>query len=332
MDYVKLGTTGLDVSRLCLGCMTFGDPDAGTHPWTLGEAESRPIMRRAVEHGINFFDTANSYSAGSSERIVGKLLKEFTRRDEVVVATKVFFSQWMGGDGPVPPNGRGLSRKAIMAAIDASLTRLGLDYVDLYQIHRWDYHTPIEETLEALHDVVKAGKARYLGASSMAAWQFAKAQATARTHGWSRFVTMQNYLNLLYREEEREMIPLCRDQGVGLIPWSPLARGRLTRPNGVETQRSTTDRLAQSLYNVMAAADAQVVNVVQQVAAQREVPMAQVSLAWVLAQDGVSAPIVGASKPQHLDDAVAALQLELQPDELTALQQPYVPHPVAGFR
>jgi aryl-alcohol dehydrogenase-like predicted oxidoreductase len=231
LDYGKLGSTGLDISRLCLGCMTFGQPDAGAHPWTLNEAQSRPIIQHAVEQGINFFDTANSYSAGTSEQIVGKLLKEFTRRDEVVIATKVFFPEGALG-AATGPNRKGLSRKAIMTGIDASLTRLGTDYVDLYQIHRWDYDTPIEETMEALHDVVKAGKARYIGASSMFAWQFAKAQEVARRHGWTRFVTMQNYVNLLYREEEREMIPLCRDQGVGLMPWSPMARGRLTRPPG----------------------------------------------------------------------------------------------------
>lgn len=330
MKFTKLGTTGLDISRLCLGCMTFGEPDAGTHPWTLDEDASRPIIKRAVEQGINFFDTANSYSAGTSELIVGRLLKAFTRREEIVVATKVFFPPAMLG-GSSRPNEQGLSRKAIMANIDASLTRLGMDYVDLYQIHRWDYHTPIEETMEALHDVVKAGKARYLGASSMFAWQFAKAQQVAKEHNWSRFVSMQNHLNLLYREEEREMIPLCLDQGVGLMPWSPLARGRLTRPHGQETERTRTDLSGQSFYNATETEDARVIGVVEQIAAERGVPMAQVGLAWVLAKRGVSAPIVGASKASQLDDAVAALDLELTADEIQRLEAPYVPHAVSGF-
>lgn len=327
MKYVKLGSTGLDVSRLCLGCMSFGDPAAGTHPWSLDEAASRPIFRRAVEHGINFFDTANTYSAGTSERIVGTLLKEFVRRDEAVVATKVF--NLVDGDGP---NRKGLSRKAIMAAIDASLQRLGLDYVDLYQTHRWDYDTPIEETMEALHDVVKAGKARYIGASSMHAWQFAKAQEVARAHGWTRFVTMQNHLNLLYREEEREMIPLCADQGVGLIPWSPQARGRLTRPKGAQTERTRSDAFGQTLYAGTEDADGRVIDAVEQRAHARGVPMARVALAWVLAKPQVSAPIIGATRPQHLDDAVAALDLALSADEIAALEAHYVPHVVSGHR
>ena len=330
MKFVKLGSTGLDVSRLCLGCMTFGDPDAGTHPWTLDEDASRPIIRHAVERGINFFDTANSYSAGTSEVIVGKLLKEFTRREETVIATKVFFPANMW-EGSKRPNEQGLSRKAIMANIDASLTRLGTDYVDLYQIHRWDYHTPIEETMEALNDVVRAGKARYIGASSMFAWQFAKAQQVAAANGWSRFVSMQNYLNLVYREEQREMIPLCLDQGVGLMPWSPMARGRLTRPHGQQTERTKTDISGQSFYEGTEAEDGRVIDVVEQIAGERSVPMAQVALAWVLAQRGVSAPIVGASKPHHLDDAIAALELVLSDDEVKRLEAPYVPHAVTGF-
>lgn len=330
MKFVKLGSTGLDVSKLCLGCMTFGDPDAGTHPWTLDENASRPIIRHAVEQGINFFDTANSYSAGTSEVIVGKLLKEFTRREETVIATKVFFPANMW-EGSTRPNEQGLSRKAIMANIDASLTRLGTDYVDLYQIHRWDYHTPIEETMEALHDVVRAGKARYIGASSMFAWQFAKAQQVALAHGWSRFVSMQNYLNLVYREEQREMIPLCLDQGVGLMPWSPMARGRLTRPHGQQTERTKTDISGQSFYEATEAEDGRVIDVVEKIAGERGVPMAQVALAWVLAQRGVSAPIVGASKPHHLDDAIAALELVLSDDEMKRLEAPYVPHAVTGF-
>ncbi|MDD1507697.1 aldo/keto reductase [Pseudomonas sp. CNPSo 3701] len=330
MKFTKLGSTGLDISRLCLGCMTFGDPEAGTHPWTLGEDDSRPIIKHAVEKGINFFDTANSYSAGTSEVIVGRLLKEMTRRDEVVIATKVFHSQSMLDDAQ-KPNDRGLSRKAIMTAIDQSLTRLGTDYVDLYQIHRWDYHTPIEETMEALHDVVKSGKARYIGASSMYAWQFAKAQHVAASNGWSRFVSMQNHLNLVYREEEREMIPLCIDQGVGIIPWSPMARGRLTRPHGQQTERTKTDVAGQSFYQRTEAEDSRVIDVVEQIARERSVPMAQIALAWVLARQGVSAPIVGASKKGQLDDLIAALKIELSEDEVSRLEAPYVPHAVSGF-
>ncbi|MFA7894150.1 aldo/keto reductase [Pseudomonas putida] len=331
MQYVKLGTTGLDISRLCLGCMTFGEPDAGTHPWTLGEEASRPIIRHAVEQGINFFDTANSYSAGTSEVILGKLLKEFTRRDETVIATKVFYpaNMWQGASRP---NEQGLSRKAIMTSIDASLSRLGTDYVDLYQIHRWDYTTPIEETMEALNDVVRAGKARYIGASSMYAWQFAKAQQVAASNGWSRFVSMQNFLNLLYREEEREMIPLCLDQGVGLMPWSPMARGRLTRPNGQQTERTRTDLSGQSFFKNTEEQDGRVIDVVEQIALERDVPMAQVALAWVLGKQGVSSPIVGASKPAHLDDALAAIDLHLTAEETARLEAPYVPHAVTGFK
>ncbi|MDP9664097.1 UNVERIFIED_ORG: aryl-alcohol dehydrogenase-like predicted oxidoreductase [Pseudomonas cremoricolorata] len=331
MQYVKLGTTGLDISRLCLGCMTFGEPDAGTHPWTLGEEASRPIIRHAVEQGINFFDTANSYSAGTSEVILGKLLKEFTRRDETVIATKVFYpaNMWQGASRP---NEQGLSRKAIMTSIDASLSRLGTDYVDLYQIHRWDYTTPIEETMEALNDVVRAGKARYIGASSMYAWQFAKAQQVAASNGWSRFVSMQNFLNLLYREEEREMIPLCLDQGVGLMPWSPMARGRLTRPNGQHTERTRTDLSGQSFFENTEEQDGRVIYVVEQIAQERGVPMAQVALAWVLGKQGVSSPIVGASKPAHLDDALAAIDLHLTAEETARLEAPYVPHAVTGFK
>ncbi|WP_342628470.1 aldo/keto reductase [Nguyenibacter vanlangensis] len=330
MEYNKLGSTGLDVSQLCLGCMTFGVPDAGVHSWTLGEDDSRPIIKRAVEQGINFFDTANSYSAGTSEMIVGKLLKEFAHRDEVVIATKVFFPERML-EGGAAPNRKGLSRKAIMTEIDASLKRLGTDYVDLYQVHRWDYGTPIEETMEALHDIVKAGKARYIGASSMFAWQFAKAQDVARANGWTRFVAMQNYVNLLYREEEREMIPLCKDQGVGLIPWSPMARGRLTRPAGKQTKRSESDVFGRSLYAATGDADNAVIGAVERIARLRGVPMAQIALAWVLAKPEVSAPIVGASKPHHLDDAIAALEIVLSDDEIAALEADYVPHPVSGF-
>jgi aryl-alcohol dehydrogenase-like predicted oxidoreductase len=325
MEYEKLGNTGLDVSRLCLGCMTYGDPKRGNHEWTLDEETSRPLIRQAVEAGINFFDTTNVYSDGSSEEIVGRALKEFTRREEVVIATKVHGRMRPG------PNGAGLSRKAILHEIDASLTRLGTDYVDLYQIHRFDPLTPIEETLEALHDVVKAGKARYIGASSMWAWQFATMLHVAETNGWTRFVSMQNYLNLLYREEEREMLPLCEAEGIGVIPWSPLARGRLTRDWDEKTERSETDTFGKTLYQKTADADRVVVERVAEVAKARGVPRAQVALAWVLAKPEVTAPIVGASKPGHLEDAVAALALELTDEEIARLEEPYVPHAVAGM-
>ena len=332
MQYTKLGSTGLDISRLALGCMTFGVPQPGTHQWTLNEEDSRVIFRRAMESGINFFDTANMYSAGSSEEIVGKLLKEFTRREDVVVATKVYYPVQPPLHGATIPNAGGLSRKAIMTEIDASLARLDLDYVDLYQTHRWDYDTPIEETMEALHDVVKSGKARYIGASSMFAWQFAKAQEVARANGWTPFVSMQNQISLLYREEEREMIPLCRDQGVGLIPWSPLARGRLTRPAGVETRRSETDAVMKVLFGKTEEADKAVIDAVEKNAGELNVPMAQVALAWVLAKPGMSAPIVGASKAAQVDDAVAALSLTLSKEHLAALEAPYIPHAVAGHQ
>ena len=325
MDYTKLGSTGLDVSRIALGCMTFGDPTRGNHTWTLDEEESRPLIRRAVELGITFFDTANVYSSGSSEEIVGRALAEFTRREEVVIATKVHGRMRDGA------NGAGLSRKEIFTEIDASLTRLGTDYVDLYQIHRWDPCTPIEETLEALHDVVKAGKARYLGASSMFAWQFAKALYLADLHGWTRFVSMQDHYNLLNREEEREMLPLCLDQGIGVLPWSPLARGRLTRDWDETTKRSEADAFGRTLYDT-AASDRTIVERVAQVAADRDVPRAQVALAWVLRQPALTAPIVGASRLSHLDDAVAALDLELTDDDVARLEGPYVPHGVAGFQ
>jgi aryl-alcohol dehydrogenase-like predicted oxidoreductase len=325
MKTKRLGNTGLQVSPLTLGCMTFGVPDRGTHPWTLDEAASRPIIRRAIELGFTFFDTANSYSDGTSEEIVGRLLKEYARRDEVVIATKVYFPMGKG------PNRGGLSRKAIMTEVDASLRRLGTDYIDLYQIHRWDYATPIEETLEALHDVVKAGKVRYLGASSMHAWQFAKALYTADLHGWTRFSTMQNHLNLLYREEEREMLPLCADQGIGVLPWSPLARGRLTRDWETTSHRSDTDKVLHKLYDATEDADRRVAEAVRLVAERRGVPRAQVALAWVAQKAGVTAPIVGASRISHLDDAVAALDLRLTGDEIAQLEAPYVPHAVAGF-
>ena len=322
MEQVRLGRTGLEVSQICLGCMSYGDPARGGHAWSLDEEASRPFLARALELGITFFDTANVYSAGSSEEIVGRALKDFAKRDEVVLATKVNGRMHDG------PNGAGLSRKAIMAEIDNSLRRLGTDYVDLYQIHRWDPVTPVEETLEALHDVVKAGKARYLGASSMWAWQFSKALHLADAHDWSRFVSMQDHLNLLQREEEREMLPLCVDEGIGVIPWSPLARGRLTRPWGTDTERSGNDAFGQTLYGE---SDRTVVERVAQVADGRGVPMAQVALAWVAQVPGVVAPIVGATKPHHLEDAVASLEITLSVEEVALLEEPYVPHAPAGF-
>jgi aryl-alcohol dehydrogenase-like predicted oxidoreductase len=305
--------------------MTYGVPGRGNHPWTLDEEQSRPFIKRALELGITFFDTANVYSDGTSEEIVGRALKDFARRDEVVIATKVHGRMRPG------PNGAGLSRLAIMTEIDNSLRRLGTDYVDLYQIHRWDYATPIEETLEALHDVVKAGKARYIGASSMYAWQFAKALYAADLNGWTRFVSMQNYYNLLYRDEEREMLRLCQAEGIGVIPWSPLARGRLTRDWDETSARSETDEFGKSLYAKTAEADRRVVERVAEIAARRGVPRAQVALAWLLHKPAVTAPIVGASKPQHLEDAVAAMSLTLPPEEIAALEEPYVPHALAGF-
>ena len=324
MQYTNLGKTGLQVSRICLGCMTFGIPDRGAHPWTLDETKSRPIIKRALDLGINFFDTANAYSDGTSEEIVGKALREMVSREEVVVATKVFFPQ---GDYP---NAGGLSRKSIMANIDASLQRLGMEYVDLYQIHRWDYATPIEETMEALHDVVKAGKARYIGASSMYAWQFAKALYTADLNGWTRFVSMQNYVNLIYREEEREMLPLCRAEGIGVIPWSPLARGKLTRDWDVESDRQASDEYAKKLYADVSNADREIVDRVGKVAERRGLTRAQVALAWVLQQAGVTSPIVGTTKIEHLDEAVSALDVVLDEEETAYLESPYAPHAIAG--
>ncbi|MFF7140322.1 MULTISPECIES: aldo/keto reductase [Streptomyces] len=321
MEYVKLGSTGLDVSRICLGCMSFGIPDRGNHTWTLDEEASRPLIRRALEAGITFFDTANVYSDGTSEEIVGRALAEYARRDEIVLATKVHGRMRSG------PNGGGLSRKVIMTEIDHSLRRLGTDYVDLYQIHRWDPVTPVEETMEALHDVVKAGKARYIGASSMYAWQFSKAQYTARLNGWTRFVSMQNHYNLLYREEEREMLPLCADQGVGVLPWSPLARGRLTRDWDEITERSRTDEFGGRLYQE---GDRATVEAVAAVAAERGVPRAQIALAWLLRKSTMAVPIVGVTKPGHIDDAVAAVGLALTDKEVRTLEESYRPHPISG--
>jgi aryl-alcohol dehydrogenase-like predicted oxidoreductase len=324
MRYVKLGSTGLDISPLALGCMSYGTPERGNHAWTLPEEESRPLIRAAVDAGINFFDTANVYSDGSSEEIVGRALADFTRREDTVIATKVHGRMHEG------PNGAGLSRKAILAELDNSLRRLGTDYVDLYQIHRFDPATPLEETLEALHDVVKAGKVRYLGASSMFAWQFSKALYLQRLNGWTRFVTMQDHYNLINREEEREMYGLCADQGIGVLPWSPLARGRLTRAWDETTSRSESDQFGRTLYGTVDA-DRRVADAVGTVAEARGVTRAQVALAWVSRNPVVSAPIVGVGKPHHLEDAVASLGLELTADEVAALEEHYVPHAVVGF-
>ena len=325
MEYVKLGRTGLEVSRICLGCMSYGFPDRGNHAWSIGEEDARPFIQRALEGGINFFDTANRYSLGSSEEILGRAIKDFTRRDEVVIATKVYGRMRPG------PNGGGLSRKAIMREIDDSLRRLGTDYVDLYQIHRWDYGTPIEETLEALHDIVKAGKTRYIGASSMHAWQFARALGVSERHGWTRFVSMQNLVNLLYREEEREMLPLCAAEGIGVIPWSPQARGRLTRDWDYTSIRTETDDAHRRLFGKSAEADRKVVDRVAEISRARGIPRAQVALAWLLAKPVITAPIVGATKLHHLDDALASVNVKLSADEITSLEEPYLPHAVVGF-
>jgi 1-deoxyxylulose-5-phosphate synthase len=321
MRWVKLGTTGLDVSPICLGCMSYGESGRGNHAWSLDEESSRPFFKQAIESGINFFDTANVYSDGTSEEITGRALAEYGAREELVVATKVHGRMRRG------PNGGGLSRKAILAEIDNSLRRLGMDYVDLYQIHRFDPTVPVAETMEALHDVVKAGKARYIGASSMYAWQFAKMQHVAAANGWTRFVTMQNHYNLLYREEEREMLPLCVDQGVGAIPWSPLARGRLTREWDASTARSETDEFGKSLYKPQ---DKEIVDAVAKVAADRGVSRAQVALAWISRHPAVDAPIIGATKHEHLADAVASVDLTLTADEIATLEAPYEPHAIAG--
>jgi aryl-alcohol dehydrogenase-like predicted oxidoreductase len=325
MEYVNLGRTGLKISRLSLGCMTYGIPAVGMQDWTLNEEHSRPFYRRALELGINFFDTANAYSNGTSEEITGRSLKDFARRDEVVVATKAY-APWRHA-----PNTGGLSRKALFAAVNESLRRLAMDYIDLFQIHRWDFETPIEETMEALHDIVRAGKALYIGASSMYAWQFQKAQYVAQINGWTKFISMQNHVNLLYREEEREMIPLCIDQGVGVIPWSPLARGRLTRNWNEVTERSESDSFGKMIYAATVENDRKIVEAVAQVATARSLPRAQIALAWLAAKPGITAPIIGASKPHHLEDAVAALSVRLTEEEIAALESLYVPHPVVGL-
>ena len=325
MEYIRFGNTGMKVSRLCLGTMTYGTPTE-RWPWALNEEESRPFIKKALELGINFFDTADIYSLGVSEKVVGKALKDFSQRDEFVLTTKVFNPMGSG------PNDKGLSRKHIMSAIDASLKRLGTDYIDLYQIHRWDYETPIEETMEALHDVVKAGKARYIGASSMYSWQFAKAQYTAEQNGWTKFVSMQPHYNLVYREEEREMIPFCIDQKIAIIPWSPLARGLLTGKRSKErneTKRAQTDGFGKSLYG--ANTDFEIVTRLAEVAKEKNLPDAQVALAWILSKSYITAPIIGASKPGHLEDAVAALSVQLTNEEVKHLEELYQPHPVLGF-
>lgn len=325
MEYVKLGKTGLDVSRICLGCMGFGDANRWIHQWVLNEENSRPVIKKALELGINFFDTANVYSLGASEEILGRALKDYAKRDEVVIATKVHGRMHEG------PNGAGLSRKAIMSEIDKSLMRLGTDYVDLYQIHRWDYHTPIEETMEALHDVVKAGKVRYLGASAMYAWQFQKALFVAERNGWTKFVSMQNHLNLLYREEEREMLPLCKEEGIGVIPYSPLASGRLTRDWSETTHRSETDQVQKSKYDSTADKDRFIVERVAEIASKHGVPRVHIALAWLMQKQSVTAPIIGATKISHLEEAVAALDVKLTAEEIALLEEPYVPHPVVGL-
>ena len=325
MDYTKLGNTGMDVSRICLGCMGFGDAERWVHKWVLDEDNSRPIIKKALDLGINFFDTANIYSIGTSEQILGRALRDFAQRDEVVIATKVHGKMHDG------PNGGGLSRKAILSEIDKSLTRLGTDYVDLYQIHRWDDHTPIEETMEALHDVVKAGKVRYIGASAMFAWQFHKALHVAETHGWTRFVSMQNHLNLIYREEEREMLPLCREEKIGVIPYSPLAAGRLTRDWSSDSSlRAETDSIATGKYGATADTDRRVVERVADIADRHGAPRVHIALAWLLQKTPVTAPIIGATTITHLDDAVGALAVTLTQDEVAYLEEPYVPHPVVG--
>jgi aryl-alcohol dehydrogenase-like predicted oxidoreductase len=331
MEYVNLGKTGVKVSRICLGCMSYGVPPEGTlrpgsHKWALNEEESKPFFRQALDLGINFWDTANVYSVGSSEEFVGRFLKANAKREEIVLATKV--NAVMRDD----PNGKGLSRKEIIFELDQSLRRLQTDYVDLYQIHRWDYETPIEETLEALHDVVKAGKVRYIGASSMYAWQFTKALYLAELRGWTRFVSMQNHYNLIYREEEREMMKVCAAEGIGVIPWSPLARGRLARPwQSEQTKRSETDQYSKAIYSKMLDADEKVVNRLTELAQKRDISQATLALAWMLNKPVITSPIVGATKPHHLTDAAAALSVKLTPEETASLEEAYVPHPIVGF-
>jgi len=326
MQYINLGKTGLKVSRICLGCMSYGDPSDQNRTWVLRDEDSRPFFKQALEAGVNFFDTANVYSNGVSEEITGRALKDFAKRDEIVLATKVH------GQMRADVNGRGLSRKAILTEIDHSLKRLQTDYVDLYQIHRWDYETPVEETLEALNDVVRAGKARYIGASSMYAWQFMQTLAIQKANGWARFVSMQDHYNLIYREEEREMLPLCRDQGIGVIPWSPLARGRLARPADADaTPRSDSDRFGRLLYKRNEEADRAIIDRLGEIAAKRNLARATIALAWMLSKPAITSPIVGATKPEHLKDAIAAVEVSLSSEEISGLEEHYLPHSVAGF-
>jgi 1-deoxyxylulose-5-phosphate synthase len=327
MEYARLGNTGMKVSRICLGCMGFGDADRWVHKWVLNEANSRPIIKKALELGINFFDTANVYSIGVSEEILGRALKDFAKRDEVVIATKIH------GRMREEPNGAGLSRKAILSEIDNSLKRLGTDYVDLYQIHRWDYETPIEETMEALHDVVKSGKARYIGASAMWAWQFQKALHVAEKHGWTRFVSMQDHYNLMYREEEREMLPLCREEKIGSIPYSPLASGRLTRDGSSEgTLRSETDQIQKTKYDASTESDRPIVERVAELAQKYGASRTHIALAWLLQKEPVTAPIIGATKTSHLDEAVGALSVKLTKEDVAYLEETYVPHRIVGHQ
>jgi 1-deoxyxylulose-5-phosphate synthase len=327
MEYTRLGNTGMQVSRICLGCMGFGDAEHWVHKWVLDEENSRPIIQKALELGINFFDTANVYSLGVSEEILGRALKDFAKRDDVVIATKVH------GKMRESPNGGGLSRKAILSEIDASLKRLSTDYVDLYQIHRWDYETPIEETMEALNDMVRAGKVRYIGASAMWAWQFQKALYTAERHAWTRFVSMQNHLNLIYREEEREMLPLCREEMIGCIPYSPLASGRLTRDWSPDSSlRAQTDQIAISKYGSTEDADRQIVERVAEIAKKHGCSRTQIALAWLLQKQPVTAPIIGATKISHLEEAAGALSVKLTHEEVSYLEEPYVPHQIVGHQ
>lgn len=325
MEYTKLGNTGVDISRICLGAMSFGDPEKWIHKWVLNEEESRPIIKRALELGINFFDTANIYSIGKSEEILGKALKEYANRDEIVLATKVHGQMFDG------PNGGGLSRKALLSQIDQSLERLQTDYVDLYITHRWDYDTPIEETMEALHDIVKSGKSRYIGASSMYAWQFQKAQNIAERNGWTKFISMQDHLNLIYREEEREMIPYCLSEKISLTPYSPLASGRLTRDLSIQTKRTETDKIARLKYDKTADQDLEIIGRVAQLAERYGVTRVHVALAWLLQKEGVAAPIIGATKLEHVETAVAAVDFKLTQEDVQFLEEPYIPHRIVGF-
>lgn len=327
MEYVKLGKTNLNVSKICLGGMSYGDPNSGHHPWALNEQASRPFIKKALELGINFFDTANMYSYGAGEEVLGRALQDYAERDKIIIATKVFFPMIKGD-----PKSGGLSRKAILHEIDASLKRLGTDYVDLYQIHRWDYLVPIEETLEALNDIVKAGKARYIGASSMFAWQFAKAIYTSRLHGWAEFISMQPHYNLLYREEEREMLPFCQSEGIAVLPWSPLARGRLARPLKSETTtRLQTDQFGSKLYQATEHIDQKIIEQVMMLAQKRNLPQSQIALAWMIQNPLITAPIIGATKAHHLEDAVLSLSVKLSDEEIKILEEHYAPHAIAGF-